>query len=433
MLGTGVFVAVGLAAGVTGPAVVLAVVLAAAVAACNALSAAQLAASHPVSGGTYEFAHRYLNAPLGFAAGWLFWCAKTASAAAAALSFAAYALPLLGLRDPRLALPAALAAVVGLTILARCGLRRSNLANAVLVAVTVGSLLWLVGACLPVALAAGGVRWHPFVDPLAGGSAPHALLQATALLFVAFTGYGRVATLGEEIRDPRQSIPRAIGWTILVVTLIYAAVAAVAVGAVGAGEFYGATRDLGAPLAVIARRCGVPWGAAVLTVGACTAMLGVILNLVHGLSRVVLAMARRGDLPPRLATLNPAGTTPVAAVWLVGTIVAGLVLVGDLKTTWSFSAFTVLIYYALTNLAALRLPPAERCFPPWVAGCGLVACLGLAVTLEARVVVAGLGLLAAGFVARALWPLMARSTATPTADDAPPAPPPSRHRRRPSA
>ena len=88
-------------------------------------------------------------------------------------------------------------------------------------------------------------------------------------------------------------------------------------------------------------------------------MLGVLLNLILGLSRLLLAMGRRLDMPRVLAQLNPYGTTPCVAVVAVEVAIALLILIGDVKTTWSFSAFNVLIYYAITNFAALQLSPSE--------------------------------------------------------------------------
>ena len=133
-----------------------------------------------------------------------------------------------------------------------------------------------------------------------------------------------------------------------------------------------------------------------------TAMLGVLLNLILGLSRVLLAMGRRGDMPARLASLNQAATTPPAAVIVVGAVVLALALIGDVKTTWSFSAFTVLIYYALTNLAALKLEPHERLFPRFVSWTGLISCIFLAFWIEWRVWATGLALIAAGLAWHAL-------------------------------
>lgn len=391
IVGTGVFVSIGVAAGITGPSVVLAVVLAAGVAAANGLSSAQLAAAHAVSGGTYEYGYRYLGHRFGFLAGWVFLAAKSASAATAALGFGGYTALLLGLGSgawPRVGLGLGAVAVLALVVLA--GLRLSAPANAVVVAVTLGTLLLFSGAAL------ADARAENFAPFFSGGG--RGLLQATALMFVAYTGYGRIATLGEEVREPRATIPRAIVITLVATLALYALVAAAGVGAAGAPGL-GAAGATGAPLEVAGRELSLPGVDRVVAVGAITAMLGVLLNLVLGLSRVLLAMGRRGDMPAAAARLDRAGRTPVVAVLVVAALVAGLVAVGDVRTTWSFSAFTVLVYYAVTNLAALRLPSEDRRFPRWVAAAGLVSCVSLAFFVDRAIWLAGLALIGVGLAA----------------------------------
>ncbi len=408
ILGTGVFVSLALAAGAAGPAVVVAVVLAALLAAANGLSSAQLAAEHPVSGGTYEYGYRHLHHTLGFTAGWMFLCAKSASAATAALGFAGYllhALAAAGWAGPGAAawrIPLAAAAAAAVTLLVSAGIRRSSRANAAIVVVTLAVLGWFAVAGAPAAVAGAPRHFLPFLAPVADRAPLAGLLYATALVFVAYTGYGRIATLGEEVRAPRRTIPRAILVTLAVTVALYVAVAAVAVGVAGAPAFAAAARGAAAPLELVAERFAGRTGGALLAVGAVAAMLGVLLNLLLGLSRVLLAMGRRGDAPAAVARLDPAGRTPRAAVLAVGAGVTLLTLVGDLETTWSFSAFTVLVYYALTNLAALRLPPAARRYPRWIAAAGLGGCLFVAFWVEPRIWAVGLGMIAVGLAGHGL-------------------------------
>lgn len=402
ILGTGVFVSLGIATGVIGSGVVLAVSLAALVATANGLSSAQLAAAHPVSGGTYEYGHRFVNPSAGFAAGWMFLAAKSASAATAALGCAGYLLHALGFTDghvPRISL--ALVIVLVLTALVAGGIRRSNRANVTIVSVTLLALAsfvvfgWHTVDTTVLAERIGPATWWEALD------SPAALLHATALMFVAYTGYGRIATLGEEVRDPATTIPRAIIITLVLTMLLYVSVSATAVAVVGADTFAASTREAAAPLEVVARTFRHPEVAWLVAFGAVTAMAGVLLNLLLGLSRVLLAMARRREMPAKLDHVSDVTSSPTRAVWAIGAFIAGLVLLGDIKTTWSFSAFTVLLYYGLTNLAALRLPPESRRFPPWIAVGGLISCFGLAFFVEWTIWVAGLGLLAVGFFVRA--------------------------------
>jgi len=397
IVGTGVFVSIGIAAGIAGPAVILAVAIGAIVATCNGLNSAQLAATHAVSGGTYEYGYKYLTPWLGFTAGWMFLLAKTASAATAALGFAGYLLNITGLSST-LVVPTAMFAVVVLTLIVLTGIRRSNTANMVIVSVTLLSLAFFIVTCLPRAATVGVDNLTPFFTGDLG-----TVLHASALMFVAYTGYGRIATMGEEAREPRKTIPQAMIVCLILTMLLYMTVAAVGIGAVGADVLGNATgQTKAAPLEVAVRSVAGAGGAVVLAIGAMTAMLGVLLNLILGLSRVLLAMGRRRDMPRILARLNQQQTTPYWAVLVVGVAIAFLVLLGNVKTTWSFSAFNVLIYYAITNLAALRLPPQERLYPQWVGWLGLGSCLFLAFWVESSIWQVGLGLIVAGLIWHAI-------------------------------
>lgn len=406
MVGTGVFVSVGLAAEVAGPMLMAATLLAALVATANGLSSAQLAALHPVSGGTYEYGYRWLTPGLGFTAGALFMLAKSASAATAALGFSGYLLDLLGLGGGRWQVPLAVLSVLGITALVAGGIRRSNAGNAVVVGIALVGLLALVAFATPRVVAGGSDPFRPFLPGLAdGGAGWRPLLHGSALMFVAFTGYGRIATLGEEVKEPARVIPRAVVLTMGLVTVLYLAVAAAGIGVLGAPAFGEAAAATAAPLEAVARALGRPWLLPMIAVSAGAAMLGVLLNLVLGLSRVLLAMARRNDAPPALARVHGGTGSPVAAVWACGAVIAGLALTGDVRTTWSFSAFTVLGYYALANLAALRVPRVERWLPGWVPLAGLVACLSLAFMVEATIWAAGAGLLGLAHLLRLLFAL----------------------------
>jgi APA family basic amino acid/polyamine antiporter len=332
----------------------------------------------------------------------MFLCAKSASAAAAAVGFAANALQAVPDGPLRLEVPLAAAASLLITALVVSGLRRSNRVNACIVAVTVLALAGFIAFGLPAAAANAGTNLRPFF-PEAGGNHLRDFGRATALVFVAYTGYGRIATLGEEVRDPRRSIPAAIVLTLAASMLLYLGVATVGVAGVGARAFAGAAGGGAAPLVGLSRSFR-PGLAPLVAVGAIAAMLGVLLNLVLGLSRVVLAMARRGDLPRALARLSADRTSPGRAVVAVGVVVTALVLLGSIRLAWTFSAFTVLLYYAITNLAALRLPADQRLYPRAVSAVGLAGCLAAAVWVDFPVLASGLAVLAAGLA----WHLAAR-------------------------
>lgn len=365
ILGTGAFVSIGLAAAMWGDRVIVAIPLAAAVAVFSGLSSAFLAGRFPVAGGTYEYGYRTLNPWLGFTSGWLFILAKTASAASAALGVALY------LGSDSAIVP--ISAAVGVTALVAVGLRRTTTVNLILVTVSVLALVWFAVAGLTED-GVGPIEFSP-VD----GSLPTAI----AFLFVAYTGYGRVATLGEEVQRPERVIPVAVVVTLVVTALLYMGVE-LGGRAVG-GERWGEQIRLGFvedPL---------------VKVGAVTAMLGVLLNLVLGLSRVWLAMGRRGDMPVGLARLDRR-RQPLTAVIVSGSLIGVVTLVGDIALAWSFSAMTVLLYYGLTNLSALAVDRAR--FTAWA---GFFSCASLSVFVALPVWLIGAALIGTGLLWRLLF------------------------------
>lgn len=375
ILGTGVFVTVVTATQQHGGTVLIGIALAALAAVCNGLSSAQLAAAFPVSGGTYEYAYRVLNPWLGFTAGWLFLCAKCASAAAAALGAAGY----VQLWLPHAAqIPAVLISVmilfcVGLITLS--GIRWANGFNLVLVVVSLSSLAFFVGE-----VALSQERYEVQVVPSSSLSV-WGTLQAAAIMFVAFTGYGRIATMGEEVQAPRRTIPRAVIVTLILTAGVYLCVALATLRLLSISDSAEPPQNLLELASPHVSHLAIVW----LTVGALAAMLAVENNLILGLSRVVLAMGRRGDLPARLAQLNQQNTSPTAALILVVMSIGLVILISDFKIAWEFSALTVLVYYGITNLCALRLDKSQRLFPPWVSILGVMLTFGLAVFIQPKV------------------------------------------------
>lgn len=386
IVGAGIFVVTGIAAGIAGPAILAGLAIAGVAAAANALSSAELAAEIPQSGGTYEYGYRLLSPAAGFAAGWMFLASKIAAAGTVAIGLAAYLATLLPGVPPR---AVAVGAIVVFTVLNGFGVRRSSLANLAIVALSLASLLLFTVLGVP---SFDPGRLRPF--------APFGLrsvLEASALLFFAYTGYARIATLGEEVSDPRRTIPRATVITIVGAVVLYLAVAAVAVGAVGAE----ALAASGAPLAAAARSFSGPAAATAISIGAVAAMLGVVLSQLLGLSRMVYAMARRGDLPASLAAVDARRGVPARAVLAVGAVAAIVAATGTLAGVASAAAFAILVYYGIANLAALRLPAGAKRYPRAVAWTGLAGCALLATALEARVIAIGAATLATGFALRA--------------------------------
>jgi APA family basic amino acid/polyamine antiporter len=396
IIGTGVFVSIAIATQIAGSGVLFAILIAAVLAIFNGLSSAQLAANYPVSGGTYEYGYQTLGHWWGFSAGWMFVVAKTASAATAALGCAGYIIYLFGLNHIVWLYPVlALSILLLLTILVSGGISRSNRANTLIVIFTIFGLTAFIIAAFFSTPQGFDLSQYNFALPEAG---LNSILMASALMIVAYTGYGRIATLGEEVIEPRKTIPKAIILSLTFIAVLYLLVAISALTIMGA-ELFGDTIDgEAAPLMMAAQAMSVPGIGLIVSIAAITAMMGVLLNLLLGISRVILAMGRRGDVPVSLSKINPESKSPVAAVWVTGFLIGMLVLTGDIKLTWSFSAFTVLIYYSITNLSALMLKPEQRLYPVFVPIGGLTGCLFLAFWLDPQILVAGILVLTAGWI-----------------------------------
>lgn len=364
-LGTGAFAGLALAVGLSRSLWPLAIAGAAALALASGLSAGRLAAAHPTSGGTYEQASRLLNPTLGRFAGWLFLLAKIASVAAAAHAIAGGLLAGAELdRTPLRAVLSALIASLAAALVAG-GLRRSTAAILLLLALAAASLLGFVATLAP--------REAPAL-PAASPAEWRALPEAIALSFVAFAGFGRLATLGEEVRRPARTIPIAIALSVAIGAGLYAAVFATALAATTPGQLLALLERTGSPLVAIAEHGGQRTLAVALVIGGLAAMGGVILNLLLGMSRVVLAMARRGDLPEALGRV--AAGSPRRAVAVVGAAGALAAFAGDLGSVWTLSTAAILPYYAVTNLAALREARGAAWGRP-------IAAIGLAGTVAA--------------------------------------------------
>jgi APA family basic amino acid/polyamine antiporter len=396
IVGTGVFVSLGLAVGVAGNWAVCALAIATVLATMNALSSAQLAANHPVSGGTYAYGYRYLGPQLGFVAGLSFLLAKSASAAAAAIGLVSYVSALAGWGNLPVNLLAA-GVVMLMTGLVATGLRRANLVNALLVGATLLALFSLIG----VAANDGYLLSGQYISQWPSVSAPN-LFEAAALLFVAFTGYGRIATLGEEVIAPRRTIPRAIIVTLWVTGILYLGVLLSGLAVLGESGFVREMQLSAAPLQAVAAALDRPGLRLFLSLAAITAMAGVLLNLLLGLSRVAFAMGREGDAPAALANLD-GRREPRIATLCVGGVIVLITLFGGLANIWSFSAFAVLVYYAITNLAALQLRDEDRLYPRIISIFGLVGCLGLSVWVTPRAIVVGVAILLIGIGLRATF------------------------------
>jgi basic amino acid/polyamine antiporter, APA family len=384
MVGAGVFAAFAPAARAAGAGLVIGLALAAAVAYCNATASAQLAAEYPESGGTYVYGRARLGPWWGFLAGWGFVVGKTASCAAMALTFAAYTVPTQWQR------PTAVAVVLVLTAVNYRGITRTAGLTRVLVAVVLVAL----GVAVVASLAGG----DPATSHLAVGSdgTAYGVLQAAGLLFFAFAGYARIATLGEEVRDPERTIPRAIPLALGLAVAVYAVVALTLLLVLGPAGIAATAAPVVAAVEAGTWSELVP----VVRIGAAAASLGALLALIAGVSRTVLAMAREDDLPRWLSAVHPRFRVPHRAELVLAFAICLLVLTVDLRGAIGFSSFGVLLYYVVANLAAFTQSADRRRWPRWLQVGGALGCLVLVAALPWTSVAAGAAVFAVGVVYR---------------------------------
>lgn len=405
MLGAGVFVVFSPAAALAGPLLTAAVAVAGLVAYCNAVASAQLAARYPSSGGTYVYGRRQLGEWPGFIAGWGFVTGKTASCAAMALTFGHYL-------APDFATPVAVAAVVVLTGVNLLGITRTALLTRILLAVVLATLAFVAAASL--------IGPHPEGAPAALGGAFGAIpgggtgnawgvLPAAGLMFFAFAGYARIATLGEEVRDPATTIPRAILAALGGAFVIYLGLAALLQWHLPAGLLAGSS----APLLDAVTNSALQAGSPVVQAGSAAACLGALLALITGVGRTTMAMARERDLPAPLARVGGTHTVPYVAELTVAAAVVVLLLTTNVLTVVGFSSFGVLVYYAVANAAAFTLTGRRRLAPRWLNSLGFAGCVVLALTLPPASALGMAAVLAAGIAGRFLVLRRRKSHQTP--------------------
>lgn len=378
MVGAGIFVVSGIGAGIAGPAVILAFVVAGIVALLNALSSAQLAAAIPVEGGTYEYGRRLLSPKIGFLAGWLFVASSMLASATVALSFGAYAALFLPAESRLLAA----LAVIATGLINATGIRATTDASKAMVVIKIGVLVAFAF------LGAGAVKASNFTPFAPSGM--EGVLEASGIVFFAYTGYARIATLGEEIKEPEKIIPRAILVSMLITAAVYISVIFVATGLLGAEQFSEST----SPIAAASATLDVPWLVGAVTFGAAVATLSVLLSELLVASRTAFAMSRNGDLPEFLSQMN--GSNPVNSILATTAVVLALTLAGSLIQVATFTSLTILLYYAVANASALRLPEKQRLYPRLISILGLICCIGLALSLPAGQWIWTLALLALG-------------------------------------
>ena len=361
IIGGGIFVVTGIAADLAGSALVISMVIAAAIAFFTALSYAELSAWQPVEGSVYEYARQVISPFSGFLTGWMFMVANTFTGAAVSLGFAYY----LTAAFPNL--PAnVVAAVLCLTFAALnfFNARESARVNTVLVA---AKLLILGFFVVFGALNANTANFAPF-EPFNTG-----VMYGAFFIFFAYTGFGRVAVVAEEVKDAKRNVPKALFLSLGISTVVYVLVGTVAVGLVGSATL----ANSNSPLTAAINSTGSPFAVQVVAFGGLLATASVLLTAILGVSRMAYSMARRKDVPQGLAKLHGRFSTPYYSIWAVGILMAVLVLFFDLTGVVAVSTFGALFYYAITNAAALKLKTEQRRYHRLFPTIGLCTCIVL--------------------------------------------------------
>lgn len=404
MIGAGLFFVWAPAAALAGGMLPAAIALAGAIAVLNALSTAQLAMEHPVSGGAYAYGRAEVGERVGFAAGWMFLTGKTASAAAIAVIAGQHLWP-------QHAQWLAAVAVAVLAVLNMLGVRVTAWVSsgivAVVLAVVVFALVWAASGA-PTAEFEGGLGFLPLSQQpvgargdfgfVGGASAgPLGWLTAAGMLFFAFAGYARMATLGEEVRRPRRTLPIAIVVGLGLVLGLYAAVGWATSARLGDALPFSATP--------VADLVGDPVLHVVVLGAGALACLGSLMGILAGLSRTGLAMARNRDLGGPLSFIAARTRTPVIAEATTAVVAIAAALLLQPGGLVAFSSTCVLTYYAVAHVSAIRMRATGRVrmwLPVWLPWLGALACLGVVLTLPWQGVVGAALWLGLGLVGREL-------------------------------
>ncbi len=361
IIGAGIFVVIGMAAGLAGSALVVSILLAAAVSLATALSFAELAAWQPREGSIYEYAYQLISPFAGFLVGWMWLISNVFTGAAVALGFAHYLAAMAPAVPPRAAAACLCLALAGLNHL---GVKRSARLNNFLV---IAKLLVLVFFVVFGLMHADRANFLPFAPFRMG------VLYGACFIFFAYGGFARVAILGDEIKEPARNVPRAILLSLTVSTAVYILVGIAAVGLVGAAPLAGSR----SPLTRAVAATGSGAAASIVSAGALIATVSVLLTSILGVSRMAYAMAKRRDIPAAFARVHPRYGTPFLSIWISGAVMAGLALTIDLSRVVAISSFSLLFYYFLANVSALRLKPDKRLYPKRISAMGAVSCLAL--------------------------------------------------------
>lgn len=361
IIGAGIFVVTGIAAGLAGSALIVSMLMAAIIALFTALSFAELTAWQPKEGSIYEYTYQLISPFTGFLVGWMWMLSNTFGGAAVSLGFAYYLAALFPILSANW-----IAAIlcIAFTALNFFGIRQSAFLNNFLV---MAKLLILAFFCIFGLAYIKSVNFTPFA-PLQVG-----VLYGACYIFFAYGGFARVAVIAEEVKNAKRNVPRAILLSLVISTIVYIVVGFVAVGLIGAPEL----AKSNSPLTTAIDVTGNTAAAYVVSAGGLLATASVLLTSILGVSRMAYAMARRKDIPQALSKLHPKYNTPYYSIWIIGALMTLLVLFIDLTRVVAISTFALLFYYSFANVSALRLKVEKRLYPRFVPILGTITCLAL--------------------------------------------------------
>jgi len=382
IIGGGIFVVKGIVAGLAGPALVISIVIAGVISLFTALSFVELTAWLPKEGSIYEFANRLISPFAGFLGGWMWIVSNTFAGAAVSMGFSYYLTALIPAIDPRW-VPVAIC--VAFTIINLVGVRQSALFNNALVTAKVLILF--------VFIIVGTFRLSPanFTPLIPSGAG---VLYGAYFIFFAFSGFGRIAVLSEEVKDAKRIVPRSILLALALSGVIYILVGTVAVGLIGADGLASSN----SPLVKAIQTVGNPFLVYLVSAGGMFATASVLLTSILGVSRMAFSMSRRGDLPQALNALHHKFDTPYISILIIGIITVLLAVFVDLTGIVGVSTFVSLFYYALANASALRLNVANRVYPKFVPAVGLATSIALGALVQPSAFAMGAVCLAVGAI-----------------------------------
>ena len=397
IIGAGIFVVTGIAAGLAGPSFIISIILAGTIASFTAVSFAQLSAYMPKEGGGYEFTYHLISPFVGFISGWMWVFSNIFTGAAVSIGFAQYLSALV----PYLPVNVVAASVcLTFTVLNYVGVRQSAIINDALVVAKIAILLFFIAFGLSFVQLS---NFEPFMPKGVIGT-----FEGAALIFFAYGGYARVTTVSEEVRDPNRTIPRAIILAITLSTILYVLIGVVSVGLVGSRRLEAAHSPLADAISVT----GSSGAVLLVSLGAMIATASVLLMTILGVSRMTFAMARNGQFPAFLRQINKRFQTPHYAILITG-VLSSILVFSDFSRLVAVGTFSLLFHHALVNLSAIRLQPRNRRYPVFVSAIGFLLCISLLAFLSQEAWTISLAGIFLGLILHALITRQRKQVETP--------------------